>query len=141
MNEFISIIHDLITLFEELIQIELTKLEAIKNNRITHLQDCMNREQAAIMKLRGLDKKRESCQEKLGYKGYKFQQILKELPDDDNGQLKEAFDKLTKQIRQFKKVNEGAQAMIEINIHALNKIINNSPNDTKTPKSKWEVRL
>lgn len=140
MNEFISIIHELITLFEELIQIELTKLEAVKNNRITHLQDCMNHEQAAIMKLRGLDKKREACQEKLGYKGYKFQEILKEYSDDD-GQLKKAFDKLTKQIRQFQKVNEGAQAMIEINIHAINKKINSSPNDSKTSKSKWEVRL
>lgn len=141
MNDFITVIEDLIQLFQELIQIEQTKLEASKKNRITYVEDCMNREQAAIMKLRGLDKKRETCQERLGYKDYTFQQILSETSDTEHNRLKKLFDALTHQVRQFQDTNESARSMIEINLHMINKTINNSQNGMTSDKAKWEGLL
>lgn len=141
MNDFITIIEDLIHLFQELIQIEQTKLEAVKNNRITYVEDCMNKEQAAIMKLRGLDKKREICQDKLGYKDYTFQQILSELPDPEDNPLKKLFDTLSRQIKQFQSVNESARSVIEINLHMIDKTLKNSQNGIVSDKAQWEGLL
>ncbi len=141
MNDFISVIEDLIQLFQELIYIEQSKLEAAAKNRITHVEDCMNREQAAILKLRGLDKKRETCQEQLGCKDYTFQQILSKTSGAEHNQLKKLFDSLTHHVRQFQEINESARSMIEINLHMINKEINNSQDVITTEKAKWEGLL
>lgn len=141
MNEFIAVIEDFILLFQELIQIEETKLEAAKKNRITHMEDCMNREQAAILKLRGLEKKREAAQEKLGFKGYTFQQILAETTDGDGDRLRILFNTLSDRVRHFQETNECARSMIEINLHMINKAINQSPKKAATGKSNWEGLL
>ena len=141
MNDFISVIEDLILLFKELIQVEETKLEAASKNRVTYVEDCMNKEQAAILKLRGLEKKRETIQEKLGFKGYTFQQILSETTGEEQDQLRKLFDTLSRKVRQFQDTNESARSMIEINLHMINKAINNSQNGTVAGKAKWEGLL
>lgn len=141
MNDFISVIEDLILLFKELIQIEKTKLEAAGKNRITHIEDCMNMEQAAILKLRGLEKKRETVQERMGFKGYTFKQILSETTGEDQERLKMLFDTLSRQVRQFQDTNESARSMIEMNLHMINKAINNSKNGKVAGKAKWEGLL
>jgi len=138
MNDFINVIEDLILLFQDLIQIEQTKLDAVKNNRITYVEDCMNREQAAIMRMRGLDKKREICQEKLGFKNYTFQQILTESKNHESLQLKQLFDKLSNQVRQFQRVNEGVHSLIEINLYSINKTISKSREGINSDNVRWE---
>lgn len=141
MNDFISVIEDLILLFKDLIQIEEEKLEAAGKNRVTYVEDCMNKEQAAILKLRGLEKKRETVQEKLGFKGYTFQQILSETTGGEQDQLRKLFDTLSHQVRQFQDTNESARSVIEINLHMINKAVNNSQNGAVAGKAKWEGLL
>ncbi|MEY8356468.1 flagellar protein FlgN [Lachnospiraceae bacterium 54-53] len=141
MNDFIAVIEDLIRLFQELIQVEQMKLEAARKNRITYVEDCMNKEQAAILKLRGLEKRREACQDQLGYKGYTFQQILSETSGTDHNQLNKLFNTLSHLVRQFQDTNESARSMIEINLHMINKAMNDSPNEVAAGKSKWEGLL
>ena len=135
MNEFITVIEGLTELFQELIQIEQTKLEAAKKNRITHVEDCMNKEQAAILKLRGLERKRELCQEKMGFEGCTFQEILSKTTGSEHDMLKNMFNTLTDHVRLFQDINDSARTMIEVNLHMINKAINNSQNGT-TPDNK-----
>jgi Mg2+ and Co2+ transporter CorA len=141
MNDLIDVIEDMIHLFQNLIQIEQSKLEAAVKNRVTHVEDCMNQEQAAILKLRGLEKKREVCQEQLGYKNDTFQQILSKTTGTEHNQLKKLFDSLSYQVRQFQEVNESARSMIEVNLHMINKELNNSQSGITTDKAKWEGLL
>lgn len=141
MSDFIAVIEELILLFQHLIQVEQTKLESIRKNRITYVEDCMNQEQAAIMKLRGLDKRREDCQKKLGFSGYTFQQILAEVSGEQQETLKKLFDSLSQQVRLFQDTNDSAKSMLEINLHLINKAIQTSPNGATIDKSQWEERL
>lgn len=137
MNEFITVIEGLTELFQELIQIEQTKLEAAKKNRITHVEDCMNKEQAAILKLRGLEQKRELCQEKMGFEGYTFQEILSKTTGSEHDMLKSMFNTLTDHVRLFQDINDSARTMIEVNLHMINKAINNSQNGTTSDNKQW----
>ncbi|WP_312447433.1 flagellar export chaperone FlgN [Lacrimispora sp.] len=142
MNDFTAVIEDMIQLFQDLIQVEQVKLEAAKKNRVTYVEDCMNKEQAAILKLRGLDKKREDCQERLGMKGDTFQQILSKIPEDEvRNRMKELFDRLTYQVRLFQEISDGARTMIEINLHMIDKAIQNSQREMAPDKAKWEGLL
>lgn len=139
MNDFIAVIEDMIQLFQDLVSVEQVKLEAAKKNRVTYVEDCMNKEQAAILKLRGLDKKREDCQEQLGMKGDTFQQILSKVSEDDSrNRLKELFDRLSRQVRLFQEISDAARTMIELNLHMIDKAIQNSQREMAPDKAKWE---
>ena len=61
MNDFTDygkIIEEFITLFDNLIPIEQEKLDAAVKNQVTFIEDCMHREQAAVLQLRGLKQSR-----------------------------------------------------------------------------------
>lgn len=121
MKEFEKTIEELMELFDELAVIEQDKLNATAKNRITFVEDCMNKEQVAILKMRGLEKKREQEQQKLGFQGKTFREILELVSFDEKAQLEPLFQKLSEKIKAFQQINTEASKLIEVNLHKINK--------------------
>lgn len=122
MNDFTAftqIIEEFIALFDQLISVEQEKLDAAVKNRITFVEDCMHKEQAAVLQLRGLEQKREAEQEHLGMKDYTFRQILKEVPADTAASLQPLFNQLSERITVFRSVSDSAKDIIEVNLHVI----------------------
>lgn len=143
INDFRSVVSDLIVLLEEFNVTEAEKLDAVQKNRVTFVEESMKKEQAAIMKLRGLDKKRESIQKDLGWENMSFQQILSQVNDVEKEILQPLFDRLTDSTRQFIATKDSAQKALEISLHHINmqlakkkaeesKAYNNKGNEKKT---------
>ena len=80
-ESFCQLVQEYIDLFDHLIQIEEEKIEAVNKNQITFVENCMNHEQAAVLKLRGLELQREKSLEELGCSGLSFRQIIEKRPD------------------------------------------------------------
>lgn len=121
MNDFTAftkIIEELITLFDHLIPIEQEKLDAAVKNRVTFVEDCMHKEQAAVLQLRGLEQKRETEQRRLGMEGYTFRQILESAPEEADV-LNPLFDQLAERVRSFQSVSASAKDIIEVNLHVI----------------------
>jgi hypothetical protein len=118
-SNFIKIIEEFIDFFDNLIPIEQEKLEAAIKNRVSFVEECMHKEQAAVLRLRGLEQKREKEQEKLGMKDYTFRQILEKVPEDVSSVLKPLFDKMSEQVTQFQSISDNAKDMIEVNLHVI----------------------
>lgn len=136
MNEFstfIDIIKEFIQLFESLITIEQTKLDAALKNRVSFVEDCMNKEQAEILHLRGLEQKRERAQAELNMKDFTFREILEKAPDDVSSVLKPMFDKLSEQVRTFQSISESARESIELNLHMIQSSLAQTGSGTYTP--------
>lgn len=126
MNDFTAftkIIEELITLFDHLIPIEQEKLDAAVKNRVSFVEDCMHKEQAAVLQLRGLEQKRESEQKRLGLEGYTFRQILECAPEDAAAALNPLFDRLAEQVRTFQSVSASARDIIEVNLHVIQRAL------------------
>lgn len=123
LDEFKAVVGDLISFLEEFNQIEREKLDAVQRNLVTFVEEAMKKEQAGILKLRGLDKKRESIQKDLGWEGMSFQQILSQVNDVDREELKPMFDRLTDSLRQFNDSRDSAQKALEINLHHINALL------------------
>lgn len=138
MNEFTTVVEDLVELFKELTQIEQVKIEAVKKNMVSYVEDCMNKEQAAVLKLRGLDKKREACQKDMGFEGYTFQQILDTTTGEEHSRLRQLFDTLSYHVSLFQDTNESARAMLEISLHNINKAIIRTHQNNSKDKKNWE---
>lgn len=143
INDFRSVVGDLVTLLDGFNEIETEKLDAVQKNRVTFIEESMKKEQAAIMKLRGLDKKRESIQKDLGWEDMSFQQILSQVNDVERERLQPLFDRLTASTRRFIATKDSAQKALEIGLHHINmqlakktagenKAYNNKGNEKKT---------
>ena len=105
---------------------------------VTYVEDCMNKEQAAVLKLRGLDKKREACQKNMGFEGYTFQQILENTTGEEQSRLRQLFSTLSYHVSLFQDTNESARAMLEISLHNINKAIQRTRMDSTKDKKNWE---
>lgn len=122
MNDFTAftkIIEELVTLFDHLIPIEQEKLDAAVKNRVSFVEDCMHKEQAAVLQLRGLEQKRESEQKRLGMEGYTFRQILEHAPEEAVSILNPLFDQLAERVRTFQSISASARDIIEVNLHVI----------------------
>lgn len=118
-SNFIKIIEEFIDFFDHLIPIEQEKLEAAIKNRVTFVEECMHKEQAAILRLRGLEQRREKEQDALGMKDYSFRQILEAAPKDIASVLRPLFDRLSEQVRQYQSISDNARDIIEVNLHVI----------------------
>lgn len=82
-SAFAGLMNDFIEFFDTLIPIEQEKLDATLHNRVSIVEELMHKEQAAIMRLKGLSLKREAEQKRLGLEGCTFQQILEKISSED----------------------------------------------------------
>lgn len=118
-SNFVKLIEEFIDFFEELISVEQDKLDAAVKNRVSFVEECMHREQAAVLRLRGLDQKREREQERLGMAGYTFRKILENSPEETSAVLKPLFDRLSEQVRMLQSITDNSKDIIEVNLHAI----------------------
>jgi len=79
----------------------------------------MNKEQDAVLKLKGLEQKREAAQKELGLEGLTFRQILEEAPEEVSASLSPLFDQLSERVTSFRSVSESAKDIIEVNLHMI----------------------
>lgn len=139
LSAFEKVIEQLVELFDRMIPLEQSKLDAVSHNQISQLEDIIKKEQAEIMVLRGLDQKRERTQEELGWKGLTFQEILKKLPEEQKADLQKLFDELAGRVKSFQSVTESSKTMMEVNLHAINEMIAMQSGGTKTYKEDGSV--
>lgn len=123
MEEFQKVIRELTELFTEMTTVATIKLNAARNKQLSALEECMTKEQASSLRLKGLDKSREEKQEQLGYGGMSFQQILECAPEDQREELLALFDGLSREIQMYQQVSEDAACIIEVNARQLQKQI------------------
>lgn len=123
MTKFANLMHSFIELFDRMIPLEQEKLEVVKQNQVSRLEELIKKEQAEVMALRGLDQKREAMQKELGFEGMTFQEILEQLPEGQGQDLKVLFDELGSRVSSFQSVTESSRTLMEVNLHAINKAV------------------
>lgn len=127
-SAFADLMNEFIEFFDTLIPIEQDKLDATVKNRVALVEDYMHKEQAAVMRLRGLEQKREAEQKRLGLEGCTFRQILEKIPDTDVAMLKPLFDKLDHQIHTMQSLSGSIKDAIEVNLRVIElKVAGNAP--------------
>ena len=123
MDKFKKVIHALIALFEEYLPLEQKKLKAVQVDDVATVEACMTQEQALILKLRGLEQKREAALKELGWEGKSFSQIIQLAPEEEKQELQQLFDDLDRSIGVFKDVNDNAMTTMSVHLKDLQKVI------------------
>lgn len=121
-HSFCELMKEYIDLFNTLIQVQESKIDAINKNQITFVEDCMNQEQAAILKMRGLEIQREAVMKELHCEDLTFHQVIEQNPDY-SASLLPLFQQLSERLQTFRSLSDDAKDLIEVNLHVINSIL------------------
>ncbi len=118
--DFHNIVIHLIELLEALISIEKDKLESITSKNLDVLNNCIKNEQVLVLKLKGLDKKREQILSALGYDGLTYKEIISRLPAEEKEESSKLFATLQKTTDDFHAINDSVKVALDVNLHVIN---------------------
>lgn len=121
--QFKEIIHQLIKLFSDLTELEQSKLQAITENNLKELEECMSKEQVAVMQLRVLEKHRDEIQSEMGMKGLSFQEIIRIFDGDEKNELERMYHQLADVLTVFNSTADSAKTAIESNLYSIEAIL------------------
>lgn len=122
-NQFKSLIDDYIIIFDQLILFETEKLESIAANKVDLLDSQMREEQAHLLKLKGLDRKREALQAEMNQAGLSFRQIIDTVEGEEKEVLESSFLSLSKKTEELQVATKSTKLYIELHLHSLDMLI------------------
>lgn len=116
-----QILQETNTLLQEMTETEQTKFDAAVKNKIFEIEDCMKTEQVMEMRLRGLDKKREKLQQKLGYEDKTFREIIAMQPAETKEPLEQMFYQMQSNLQKYQEVSKSASEALAVNLHRIDR--------------------
>lgn len=128
LQTFEALIAELLHFFDEGISLEQEKIQVIKKNRVSFLDEYMKKEQAFILKLRGYDRTRETLQTQLGYADKSFQEILSSCSKEEYECLQPLFYQLTQKVTLFQELSLNAKDLIKVQLHNIETLIAEASN-------------
>lgn len=126
MNDFQKVIRDLIFVFKELTEIETKILQAAEQKRVAVIEEYMVKEQAVVMRLRGLEQEKHRVQTENGYEELSFQEILNKVEEKERKLLLPLFDEMSREVQIFQEVHEDTVRLIEVNLRQIKRFSEHS---------------
>ncbi len=120
---FVSVIEDLISVAGDIAQVEEDKAEAASLKRHELLNGYIQKEQAQILKLRGLEQRRMNLLKELGWESLTFRQILEKASPDRVSRLQPLFFDLENQLGRLTKARQASEHIIGVRLHELQTLI------------------
>lgn len=117
---FVAIIKELIEIVNILISVEQDKLNTMINNKLPLIELCIKKEEACLLRLRGIEQRREEEQKCLGLANHSFQEILNDIPEKAKLVLKPLFEEFSHQNRVLYSIVDSEKDLIAVNCHIMN---------------------
>lgn len=118
-DNFTAVIRDLTEVARHIAQIEDDKAEAASLKHHERMDGYIKKEQADILKLRGLDQHRIRLAKSLGWDSLTFRQILDQVEPDTEQILTPLFHGLEQQLKRLQQSRNAAEQIINVRIHEL----------------------
>lgn len=131
-DDFCNILQDTLHLFDELIAFEGKKLTAVAANDVQLVDRYMNEEQAYLMRMRGLDIKREQLQEKLGVSNLPLKEIANTCQGEQQQALLSIRDALTTKADELKAAIGTTRQSIQLQLSSISILLERLESGTTT---------
>lgn len=112
-RKFRNLMEEYDELLMELLEIEEDKIMAISDENLDFLNECIRDEEAGILKMRGLDIRRDAITKEIGYVGKTFKQILEIVAADYRDELQPLFKSISEKTRRLKELSDSIRNMLE----------------------------
>ncbi|MCI8517542.1 MAG: hypothetical protein HFG75_11870 [Hungatella sp.] len=123
LDSFSDIIRQLTVLTGQLSQVEEAKAEAASEKRHELLDGFIQKEQAQLLKLRGLEQHRMKLAKNLGWDSLTFRQILDRADSQQREVLLPLFTELEQQLNRLIQSRKASEHIINVRIHEIETLI------------------
>ena len=118
-DKFTAVVRELADLAGEIAQVEEAKAEAASLKRHERLDGFIQKEQAQILKLRGLEQHRMRLAKDLGWESLTFRQILERAEDGQREPLTPLFDQLSRNLSRLEQSRKASEQIIRVRVHEI----------------------
>lgn len=121
-GEYLALLGKVTKTLEELTAVEQAKVNAVNQRDLPTVEQCMKKEQAYSLNLRGLDQKREKLLDQLGMRGVPLRGIMDHCPAGAEEETRQTADALRRQYSIFQTASEAARNTLEIHLHVIEEL-------------------
>ena len=118
-QDYLKLMVNLTHTLESLSQVERDKNAAAVRGELAKVEECMKREQAVSMTLRGYDQKRDAMLAAMGLKGLTLRQMEDHSPEELRLETKAVVEELRRQYAIFQAASQAARTTLEVNLRAI----------------------
>lgn len=105
---------------KEISVVEEEKFQAAIKNHILVIEDCIKKEQALLLRSKGLEQKRINIQKAMNAEDMTLKQIIANAAPEEKEGLQAAFLELEKNLKIYEEIYNRAKTAIEVNLHRIN---------------------
>lgn len=116
---------------KKMLDFETEKRRALLDSDMNNLSAVLQSQQATMMKLENLEKKRISAQEKAGFSDMKAEEIIEKITDEKEKQsFTSTVNELRTLVEEIQKLNKISIDIAKSNLKIANTILQQQPNET-----------
>lgn len=108
------------TFLQEIAVVEEEKFQAAIKNHILVIEECIKKEQAFVLRSKGLEQKRRQIQKAMNAEDMTLKQIIENAAPEEKEALQAAYLELQKNIEIYQEIHGRAKTAIEVNLHKIN---------------------
>ncbi len=122
-QELLDLIEKHIKVFQSLIETQQIKLDAARKENVRKLEECMRKEQADSLALRGFDQKRIQLAKKLSLDSIPLSELSNHVPDEYKQPFRSVHQRMAQTYKNYQKASDAAKELIEVKHYQVSSII------------------
>ncbi len=121
MDELMKILEALTEALNNSLPLEKEKFRAVQEDRISTVEECMVKEQALALKIKGLEQRRIKFMEEHGYGNMTLKEIAETLKGEEQMKMNALIEDVVLAVQNFNSYNDESMKMIRLKLHTLEK--------------------
>lgn len=131
VKKYKAVLEECLVECKKMLGFETEKRRALLDSDMNNLSAVLQSQQATMMKLENLEKKRISAQEKAGFSDMKAEEIIEKITDEKEKQsFTSTVNELRTLVEEIQKLNKISIDIAKSNLKIANTILQQQPNET-----------
>lgn len=122
-QDYLGLLESLTRTIEELTAVEQKKTGAVTKGDLDTVEECMKREQALSMSLRGLEQKRSRMLTDFGLGDIPLRGLLEHCPEGTESETKRVSETLRRKYEMFRTASDVARDTLECSLRGIERIM------------------
>lgn len=120
---YLTLLRQLSKTLSDLSDIQKLKTQAVRQDDLSDLNECMKKEQVISLSLRGFEKKRMDAVAALGLESVSLSGLAARYPEAQRMEAKAVAEDVIRQYQIYRSAADVARSTLECNLHEIEKII------------------
>jgi flagellar biosynthesis/type III secretory pathway chaperone len=133
-SRMISYFSRLLEFYQKFLDFETEKYGCLEQNKLDKLNDFMKREQAFVLKARGLEQERAGLMRQTPQPKARFREVIPLFPSGSREQIQNLYEKLSSVLTELKETNHRSSLLMERKLRRASAVVDRLKGQTDLQK-------